>query len=92
MKNEFITLLKLFRMYTVYIFHKWRTNMKNKSMNVIKAKVDASLTRSRLTYDFGFGDENGWFVIDSFHAGGVGHHVGAHKATVKRKAFYHFTF
>ncbi len=37
--------------------------MKNKSMNVIKAKVDASLTRSRLTYDFGFGDDTKGFAM-----------------------------
>ena len=36
--------------------------MKKLNLNLISTKVDASSSRSRLTYDFGFGDETKGFA------------------------------
>src|SRR6185503_12582660 len=36
-------------------------------------------------------NNNGWFFVHGFHAGGVGCHVGAYKTAVHRKAFYNFS-
>ncbi len=36
--------------------------MKIRNLNLIVTKVDASSSRSRLTYDFGFGDETKGFA------------------------------
>ncbi len=58
------------------------TNMKNKSMNVIRAKVEASASRSRLTYDFGFGDETKGFAMQVRGGRLV-------ENTARRKIFYH---
>ncbi len=51
-------------------------------MNVIRAKVEASASRSRLTYDFGFGDETKGFAMQVRGGRLV-------ENTARRKIFYH---
>src|SRR5581483_2908926 len=38
------------------------------------------------------GYHDGRLVVDSFHAAGIGYHVGAHETAVEGKAFYYFAF
>ncbi len=38
------------------------TKMKKRNLNLIATKVEASSSRARLTYDFGFGDETKGFA------------------------------